>query len=493
MTTANDFGSKPFLEKFHLDGRVFTGKWEAFSKTAPAIEPATGETLALVGLADPDTLSRSAKTAGERQKEWSVEDGEARAAILVKAAEVLEAYEADIATWLIREGGSSSLKARFEISVTVKALRIAATLPGKEQELVLPAADGTRSFARRKALGVIGIISPFNFPLYLAMRAVVPALALGNAVILKPDPRTAVCGGYVIARIFELVGLPEGILHVLPGGGEVGEALCCDPHVAMIQFTGSTGAGRAVGQLAGRHLKKVSLELGGKNPMIVLEDADLERAASCAAWGAYLHQGQICMATGRILVHEAIEKEFVRLLAKKAHALSVGNPVDEKIFIGPLINQRQFDHVRNVVEDTVSQGAVLEAGGKGYDLFYSPTVLSGVKPGMRAFDEEIFGPVAVVTTFSSEDEAVSLANSTDYGLSASVISADAGRASKIGDRINAGLVHINDQTVGDDVVNPFGGFGASGNGTSIGGPANIDEFTRWQWVTVRDEIQAYPL
>jgi len=493
LTSQHEKNTGEFLGATHLEGCLFTGEWKPRTLTALVMEPATGDQLALIALADPDQVAQSAQSASIIQKQWAATDPAARADILAKAAEVLAEQTSEVAQWLIREGGGAHMKANFEIAVTIKALRLAAALPEQAQGLVLPSVEGQTSFARRKPRGLIGIISPFNFPLYLAMRAVAPALALGNGVILKPDPRTAICGGHVIARIFELAGLPKGLLHVLPGGGEVGEALCSDPHIAMIQFTGSTGAGRAVGQLAGRHLKKVSLELGGKNPLIVLDDADIEAAAANAAWGAYLHQGQICMATGRILVHESIARAFTDRLADKARAIKVGNPVSEEIFNGPLINQRQADHARSIVDETLSQGGVLEAGGSGEGLFYQPTVLSGVRPGMRAFDEEVFGPVAVVTTFSTEDEAVTLANMTDYGLSASVFSKDIARAMRIGDRLHVGLLHINEQTVGDDVVNPFGGVGASGNGATIGGPANLDEFTEWQWVTQRDVPTAYPI
>jgi benzaldehyde dehydrogenase (NAD) len=259
----------------------------------------------------------------------------------------------------------------------------------------------------------------------------------------------------------------------------------------MIQFTGSTAAGRMVGQTASRHLKKVSLELGGKNSILVLHDADLELAAKTVAWGVYLHQGQICMSTGRVLVDRRILEPFKAKLAEIAARLPVGDPREGSV-IGPLINQRQYDHVAKVVADTVAAGATLETGGPAQGLFYAPTVLTGVEPGMPAFEEEIFGPVAVITAFDTEDQAVTLANATEYGLSAAILSRDVGRAMALGDQLRTGLLHINDQTVNDDVVNPFGGTGASGNGTSIGGPANWEEFTAWQWTTIRATPPQYP-
>ncbi len=349
------------------------------------------------------------------------------------------------------------------------------------------------SFAKRLPLGVVGVIAPFNFPLFLAMRAVAPALALGNAVVLKPDPRTAVCGGVAIARAFERAGLPAGVLHVLPGESDAGEALCTAADVAMIQFTGSTKAGRIVGATAGKHLKKVSLELGGKNSLIVLEDADLDLAVKNATFGAFFHQGQICMSTGRILVHAQIAATFTEKLAAHAKTVTVGDPAARDVALGPIIDRKQLDGITALVDATVAAGASLVAGGISHELFYDPTVLGNVRPGMPAFEHEVFGPVALITSFESDDEAVDLANDTPYGLSAAIISKDISRALALGERLRTGALHINDQTVNDDVVNPFGGFGSSGNGTSVGSPANADEYTQWRWITIKSEAPPYPL
>ncbi|MCW0367198.1 Benzaldehyde dehydrogenase [NAD(+)] [Xanthomonas sacchari] len=474
-------------------GALFTGQWQAATESAEAIAPASGEQLGRVGLAGPAQVAVSAAAAAQAQRGWAAAPYAQRAQVLRQAAQLAERFQQEIADWLVRESGSTQGKAGFEAALCATALHEAAALPSRSAGEVLPSAAGRLSLARRRPLGVVGVIAPFNFPLYLAMRAVAPALALGNAVVLKPDPRTAVCGGVVIARLFELAGLPAGVLHVLPGDGTAGAALTADPHVAMIQFTGSTAAGRKVGEAASRHLKKVSLELGGKNSLIVLDDADLDLAIANTTWGVYLHQGQICMSTGRVLVQRALYPQFVERLVAKANSLSVGDPASGQVALGPLINATQRDHAAAMVAAAREAGATVAAGGGYRDLFFEPTVLADVGPDNPAFREEIFAPVAVVVPFDTDAEAVALANDTEYGLSMAVLSADVGRALALGEQLRTGLLHINDQTVNDEVINPFGGVGASGNGSSIGGPANWEEFTQWQWLTVKGAAPAYPL
>jgi len=484
----------PLLPAELWNGHLFTGQWQAGQGTSTyVLEPATGQTLGTLANADADQVARSAKAAQQAQASWFQLSYDERAAVFRKAAQVAQSHAEDIAEWLVRESGSTREKAEFETRLSIKVLHESAALPSRSQGEVLPSVPGRLSLARRRPLGVIGVIAPFNFPLYLAIRAVAPALATGNAVVLKPDPRTAVCGGFVIARVFELAGLPAGLLHVLPGGADAGAALTSDPQVAMIQFTGSTGAGRKVGEAAGRHLKKVSLELGGKNSLIVLDDADLDLALANATWGVYLHQGQICMSTGRLLVQRGIYERFLERLVAKARSLSVGDPAKGAVHLGPLINAQQCDNAQRIVQAAQQAGAKLEVGGNPQGLFFPATVLSGVTRDNPAFNEEIFAPVAVVVPFDSDADAVALANDTEYGLSAAVLSRDVGRALKLGEQLRVGLLHINDQTVNDEVVNPFGGVGASGNGASIGGPANWEEFTQWQWLTVKGDAPAYPL
>jgi benzaldehyde dehydrogenase (NAD) len=296
-----------------------------------------------------------------------------------------------------------------------------------------------------------------------------------------------------VARIFEEAGLPPGVLQVLPGGVEAGEALITEPSVRVISFTGSTAAGRRVGQLAAASLKRAHLELGGNSALVVLDDVDLDLAVSAAAWGSWLHQGQICMTTGRHLVQDRIYDEYVARLAEKAAHLPVGNPATDPVALGPLIDAPQRDKVHRLVTDSVAAGARLAAGGAYEGLFYRPTVLADVTPDMPAYAQEVFGPVAPVLRFSTVDDAAKLAADTEYGLSLGILTRDVMRGLALAQRIPTGVVHINDQTVSDEANVPFGGVGASGTGSRFGGhAANVDAFTDTRWVTVRGEIAPYP-
>ena len=476
------------------DGRIHVnGQWlQPQGGTRDVTEPATGERLTTTGVADAADMTQAIAGAAAAQPAWAALPPRDRAAVFHRAAAILQQHFDELAMAVTRETGAILPKGQHEIREAITLCQIAAGLPLAAQGQVLPSVPGRLSFARRVPHGVVGVISPFNFPLILGLRSVAPALALGNAVVLKPDTRTPVSGGFLMARVFEAAGLPAGLLQVLPGDAPAGEALVTDPRVPMIAFTGSPGVGRRIGELAGRHLKKVSLELGGANSLIILDDADPDLAASNAAWGAWLHQGQICMAANRILVHEAIYGAIKERLVGKATHLPVGNGASGQVALGPMIDAKQLQHVHAMVHDSVAAGAKLEAGGTHEGLFYKPTVLSNVKPGMRVFDEETFGPVANLIVFRTDDEAVALANNSQGGLAAAVIGKSVGRATAIGQRLKAGMVHINDQTVNDECTNPFGGPGIGGNGGSVGGPADMDEYTQWQWITVKDTPPQFP-
>lgn len=475
-------------------GSAFTGAWKTSAGGyVEANEPATGRTLGRVARCGPAEVRDSCVAARLAQKAWAALPYAERGHIFRRAASLLEANRAEYAEWIVRETGSIMPKAMFEIDSVLHQCNEAAAMLTQPKGLVLPSVDGVTSLARRVPHGVVGVISPFNFPFLLSSRAVLPALATGNAVVLKPDPRTPVTGGVLLALLLDAAGLPKGVFHMLPGDAEAGEALATDPDVTMISFTGSTAVGRRVGELAGRHLKKVALELGGKNALIICDDADLDLAVSGGSWASWLHQGQICMSAGRHLVHRSVADAYTRRMAEKARALPVGDPHREQVALGPLITTQQVERVERIVRESVAMGARLLAGGTHEGLFYAATVLAEVTPAMPAFRAETFGPVVSITAFESDGEAVALANDTEYGLSAGVYTRDVGRGMAIAEQLDVGLVHVNDQTVNDDGTMPMGGRGASGNGSRHGGPANWDEFTQWKWTTVRNTANGYPL
>lgn len=484
----------PLLDPATYAGRIFDGaQWRTpLGGTRTVSEPATGAPLASAGIANAEDMVAAIGRAHAAQPAWAGLNPRDRAAVLLRAATILQQHFDELALAIARETGGIVPKGQHEVKEAIVLCQIAAGLPMQSQGDVLPSVPGRLSIARRVPHGVVGVISPFNFPLILGIRSVAPALALGNAVVLKPDPRTPVSGGVIMAEVFRRAGLPDGVLQVLPGDAEAGEALVTDAAVPMIAFTGSPGVGRRIGELAGRHLKKVSLELGGANNLIILDDVDLDAAASAAAFGAWFHQGQICMASNRVLVHEAVAEGLKQRLIGKAQHLPVGDGASGRVALGPMIDAKQLQRFDAVVKDTVKQGAKLEAGGSFEGLCYKPTVLSGVKPGMRSFDEEPFGPLVNLVTFRTDEEAVELANNSQGGLAAAVIGRNVARAMAIGQRLKAGMVHINDQTVNDECTNPFGGPGLGGNGSAVGGPADIDEYTRWQWLTLKDAPPAFP-
>jgi benzaldehyde dehydrogenase (NAD) len=482
------------LEDRAWESKVWTGSWtDAAGGSYPAVEPATGETLGRVGKATPEDVSAAAARAVDAQRAWAGTPFAERARILRRAGEILEANAEEIKGWLARESGAIQPFGDFQVHTSAQECYEAAALPSHPYGELLRTEAPRLSFARRLPAGVVGVIAPFNVPTILAIRAVAPALALGNAVILKPDPRTAVSGGAMFARVFEEAGLPAGVLQVLPGGADVGEALVVEPAVRVIAFTGSTRAGRAVGALAGQHLKRAHLELGGNSALIVLPDVDVEQAASVGAWGTFAHQGQVCMATSRHLVHRDIAEEYTQVLTEKVAKLPVGDPFREQVAMGPLIDAGQRDRVHGLVTASVEGGATVRTGGTFEGLFYRPTVLGDVPVETPAYREEIFGPVAPVTPFSSLDEVAALAAGTEYGLSLGILTRDVYAGLELAERIPSGLVHINDQTVNDEAVAPFGGVGASGTGSRHGGPqANIEAFTETQWVTLRGDLPQYP-
>jgi benzaldehyde dehydrogenase (NAD) len=456
-------------------------------------EPATGRLIATVRGSTPDDVARAAAAAYAAQPAWAATSYQERARILRHAAEIYEANRDDFGTWTQRETGASHGKMHHESNFAYQEILNAATLPSQPYGSLMPSAvKGRLSMVRRVPVGVIGAITPWNSPSVLGMRVVAPALALGNAVVLKPDPQTPVVGGAMFAAVFKEAGLPEGLLQIVVGGADVGEALVTDPNIPVVSFTGSTAVGRRVGQLAGGMLKKVSLELGGNNAFIVLDDADLDAATAAGAFSAFQFQGQVCFAAGRHLVHRRVGDAYISALTEKAKRLRLGDPYREDVQLGPIVNEKQIARVDGIVQRSIAAGAIVNEGATYEGLFYRPTVLTSVTPDMPAFTDEIFGPVAPITVFETDDEALALANASAYGLVASIYTRSISRGLAFADRIRTGMVHINDGTLNDEAIIPFGGMGDSGNGSRYGGEASLDTFTEWQWVTVRDEPPTFP-
>jgi benzaldehyde dehydrogenase (NAD) len=382
-TTEQTVDVEDLLDEQEWTGKIYSDGWVDAPETVETIEPATGDVLGTAGVANAASVATATKSAARAQREWAATPMNTRVAIVRKAAELLERHRVEIAGWMVRESGCIPPKADVEISASIGQLDQAAALISHPLGHVLPSlTPGRTSVARRVPIGVVGVITPWNFPIVLAMRSLGPALALGNAVVLKGDLNTPVSGGVIIARLFEEAGLPDGVLHVLGGGADVGQALVSDPNVRMISFTGSTKTGRLVGETAGRGLKRMVLELGGNSPLIVLDDADIEAASSAGAWGSFLHQGQICLAVSRHLVHESIAEGYLAALAERAGRLVVGNPATEQVHLGPIINEKQVERVQRIVDESVGAGATALVGGSHNGLFYPATVLRDVKPGM---------------------------------------------------------------------------------------------------------------
>jgi benzaldehyde dehydrogenase (NAD) len=483
-----------FLAPQGWQGQIYAGEgWSpGAGPTLEVFDKSSGERIAEVGTADAADVARAAAAASKAQPGWAAMPAGQRREIFIRATELIAENHDELAEWLIRETGGIRHKVEFELFKSRENLLQAAATTTRSLGEILPSHPGELSLARRVPRGVVGVITPWNFPLVLALRTLAPALATGNAVVLKPNPHTPITGGLLLARLFEEAGLPAGVLQVLPGDAEVGEAIVIDPGTSMISFTGSTSVGRKVAVACAPLLKKCVLELGGNNAYIVLDDADVDAASSAGAWAAFLHQGQVCMTAGKHIVHRSIADAYAEKLAVRAEALRVGDPSREDVHLGPIVNQTQIDRVQSIVDDSVAAGAVVVTGGRHEGPFFTPTVLHKVTTDMPAFTKEIFGPVAPIIVADSDEEAVALANTGEYGLTAAVRSSSESRAAAIADRLRSGVIHVNDQTVAYETWAPFGGMGASGNGDAFGGPADIDAFTEWQWTTRRAEQTTYP-
>lgn len=475
------------------------GQWRAAvnGRTFVTFDPSNERTLAAVADATDQDVEAAIAAAASAQADWAALPPAARAGILTKVAALFVERQEQFAQMLMAETGSGIGKAMFECSLIPLALSEAAGLTTREIGEIYPSqVPGKINRTLRSPAGVIGVISPWNFPLYLSLRGFVYAMALGNTIVLKPSEDSPLVGGLMLADLFMEAGLPPGVLNVVTTSRNnapiVGDAFVRDPRVSVLCFTGSTAVGRQLSTACAEVFKPVMLELGGKNPIIVLDDADLDRSVNLAFFGSFLHQGQICMSCDKILVHHSIYDAFVERLVAKTQNFVPTNPEEQTCVIGPIINDRQLRRIEGMVADAVRDGATLHCGGASQGPFYRATVLTEVTPDMAVWTDEIFGPVTTVTPFTDDDTALAMANDTAYGLSASIITGNITRGEILAERVRAGMVHVNDSTVHDEPHCPFAGLGASGGGGTWGPRGAIDAFTVQRWISTQRQAHALP-
>lgn len=479
------------------DGKLFIDG--AFSDaeggdTLPVYEKATGRELGSQARATEADLDRAVASARRAQPEWAARSYEERAGLLRRVAAALEGRAEEYADWIVRETGSIRGKAQYEVHASGNELYEAAALASRATGEILPSANtGKLNIIQRVPLGTVAVITPWNFPLILGMRAVAPALALGNTVVLKPAQYTPITGGLLFAELFADAGAPPGVLQVVTGSGaEIGEPLASHQDIAMIHFTGSSEVGQRIAEIAARGMKKTALELGGNNAFVVLDDADVEEASMVGAWSSYHYQGQTCITASRHIVMRQVADRYVDALARRAREIAVGDPASDQVGLGPMISEGQRDRAHGLVTESLDAGARLVEGGTFDGLFYRPTVLTDVRPEMPAFTEEVFGPIAPVTIVDSEEEALELTNRTHYGLVNAVYTGSLERGLAFAEKVRSGMVHINDATCLDEAHVPFGGTGASGMGGRSGGEANLEDFTERRWISIQRTPVHYP-
>ena len=480
-----------------FDQQPIAGTWRAGKGKGRLTDrnPYTGEVLVEIPHASAEDLDQAHQGAAKAQKAWAAMLPAERSAVMRKAAEVMERRHDEIVRWLIAESGSARIKAELEWAAVHAVMLEASFAPYRVEGRILPGdVPGKECRVYRQPVGVVGVISPWNWPLQLSNRSVAPALAVGNAVVLKPASDTPVTGGLLLARIFEEAGLPPGVLSVVVGSGaEIGDAFVQHPASRVISFTGSTPVGRGIAAKAAQApvMKRVDLELGGNSPFVVLADADLELAVDAALFGKFLHQGQICMITNRFIVEGPLYKAFVERFTERARSLKAGDPNDPETLVGPIINEKQLDGLRQRIAEARSSGARETLGGEPHGQVLPPHVFADVRNDMLIAREEIFGPVAPIIPAANEQEALALANQTTFGLSSCVFGGDIERATRFAQRLEAGMAHVNDQPVNDLANNPFGGEKNSGIGR-FGGDWAVDAFTTDKWVTVQHVPRQFP-
>jgi vanillin dehydrogenase len=459
---------------------------------AEDVNPATGEVFARIAQAGAQDVEDALAAAHAARLPWQKVLVNEREALLLDTAALIARRAQEIRDLLIEETGSVMMKAPWEVGYAVECLRTAAACLRQPHGDTFPAsAKGQMGMTIRQPLGVIAGIAPFNSPFLLSIKKIAFALAAGNTFVLKPSD-LAPLSGLKLAEMFHAAGLPPGVLNVIPGPAAlVGDTLIADPRVKMITFTGSSKVGRHLAAEAGRHMKRVTLEMGGKNPLVILADADLDYAVNAAAFGIFFHQGQVCMASSRIIVEAPLYDAFVERFVAKARTIKVGDPRDPATVIGPLIRRSQCDFIMRQIDEAVAQGAQVRCGGSHDGPYFAATVLSDVTPAMSLYGEESFGPVTSVLRAHDFEHALFLANDTRAGLSSAVITNDLQKAMDFALRSESGMVHINDTTISDEPHIDFGGVKDSGFGRE-GGMASIAEMTEVKWITIQMGKREFP-
>ena len=493
MSNNNSNNTQAYRD-FHL--QYIAGDWQSGQDDSVNKDsnPYNGETLVEIKQATKAQLDTAYEAAQNAQKEWAQTLPAERAALLYKVVDILDNRQDEIVDWLIKESGSTRIKAMVEFNVARAITLEAATFPNRVHGEIRPSnTPGKENFVYREPIGVVAVISPWNFPFHLTQRSIAPAIALGNAVVLKPASDTPVTGGLLLAKIFEEAGLPKGLLNVVVGAGNaIGDAIVTHDTPSLVSFTGSTPVGKHIGELAhsGDYIKPLALELGGNNPFVVLKDADIDNAVKAAVFGKFLHQGQICIAINRIIVEDDIYDEFVERFHTHVKTLKIGDPSKEETAIGPIINEKQLKSLQDKIAKAQEQGAKMILSGDIKGQVVPPHIFTEVTADMDLFRNEIFGPLVGIVRAKDETEALKLANDTEYGLSSSVFTKDMEKGLRFARGIRAGMTHINDITVNDESIAPFGGEKNSGIGR-FNGEWVLEEMTRTHWVSYQHKPRDY--
>ena len=492
--STNDNNSNAYSD-FHL--QFIGGEWQKGKDDSINTDtnPYNGDTIVEIQQATKDQLDEAYDAADQAQAKWAKTTPAERAAVMYKVVNILDQRQDEIVDWLIKESGSTRIKAMVEFSSARAITLEAASFPNRVHGEIRPSnTPGKENFIYREPIGVVAVISPWNFPLHLTQRSIAPALALGNAVVLKPASDTPVTGGLLLAKVFEEAGLPKGLLNVVVGSGsEIGDAIVEHKAPSLVSFTGSTSVGKHIGELAngGEYIKQVALELGGNSPFVVLKDADIEQAVKAAAFGKFLHQGQICIAINRVIVEDEIYDDFVERFLAHVKTLNVGDPNKQDTAVGPIINEKQLKSLKEKIAKAQDEGAKMILSGEIEGQVVPPHIFTEVTREMDLSCNEVFGPLVGIIRAKDEDDALSIANDSMYGLSSAVFTSDMQKGLRFARGIRAGMTHINDISVNDEINTPFGGEKNSGIGR-FNGEWVLEEFTRTHWISMQNEPRQYP-